>query len=125
MLAGFLVVDKPAGITSFDVVRAVRRAAGVRRVGHAGTLDPLATGVLPVALGEATRLVDALTGTTKRYTAQIIFGVETDTDDAAGAPLATHEVGALDAAAVAAALAAFVGEHPQVPPAYSAVKSAG
>ncbi len=123
--AGFLNIDKPPGITSFDVVRAIRRAAGVRRVGHAGTLDPLATGVLPVALGEATRLVEALTDASKRYTAQITFGVETDTDDAAGVAVATRDIGALDGPAIAATLALFVGEHPQVPPAYSAIKRGG
>lgn len=123
--AGFLNIDKPPGITSFDVVRAIRRAAGVRRVGHAGTLDPLATGVLPIALGEATRLVEALTDASKRYTAQITFGLETDTDDAAGAPVATYDIGALDGRAIAAALVPFVGEHPQVPPAYSAIKRDG
>ena len=70
-LRGFLNIDKPAGITSFDVVRAVRRAAGMRRVGHAGTLDPAATGVLPVALGDATKLVEELMDARKRYRAVI------------------------------------------------------
>jgi tRNA pseudouridine55 synthase len=83
-MRGFLNIDKPGGITSFDVVRAIRRASGVKRVGHAGTLDPLATGVLAVAIGDATRLIDAMMDTRKRYRAEITFGIETDTDDAEG-----------------------------------------
>jgi tRNA pseudouridine55 synthase len=122
---GFLNIDKPTGMTSFDVVRAVRRASGVRRVGHAGTLDPLATGVLPVALGSATRLVDALVDARKRYTAELRFGVETDTDDAEGTVTATRDTAALGAEAIAAALAGFVGEQLQLPPAYSAIKRSG
>ena len=80
LLRGFVNLDKPGGITSFDAVRAVRRAAGVKRVGHAGTLDPLATGVLPIAIGDATRLVDTLVDATKTYVAEIRFGIETDTE---------------------------------------------
>ena len=88
-IAGFLNIDKPSGVTSFDVVRAVRRAAGIKRVGHAGTLDPLATGVLPVAIGgEATRLVDGFVDAEKAYAAEVTLGTETDTDDAEGTPVA-------------------------------------
>lgn len=128
-VAGFLNIDKPTGMTSFDVVRAVRRAAGIKRVGHAGTLDPLATGVLPVAIGgEATRLIDAFVGAEKAYAAAITLGVETDTDDAEGTSVGTAEPGAVDALtteAIAAALATFEGAQMQFPPAYSAIKRGG
>lgn len=124
-LRGFLNVDKPAGMTSFDVVRAVRRAARVKRVGHAGTLDPLATGVLPVAVGDATRLIDALVEASKAYVAEVTFGLETTTDDAAGEAVARTDAGALTSAEVAAALDGFVGRQLQTPPAYSALKLEG
>lgn len=125
MLRGFINVDKPQGITSFDVVRRVRRASGTKKVGHAGTLDPNATGVLPVALGEATRLVDELVGATKRYRAEVIFGVATDTYDLDGAVMATADASGLDEAALREALRPYRGEVMQRPPAYSAVKRAG
>jgi tRNA pseudouridine55 synthase len=125
-MRGFLNIDKPTGMTSFDVVRAVRRAAGVKRVGHAGTLDPLATGVLPVAIGgEATRLIDALVGASKRYVAEVTLGAETTTDDSEGEVVASADASEVTAAAVASALETFVGTHPQLPPAYSAIKVAG
>ncbi len=124
-LRGFLNIDKPAGISSFDVVRAVRRAAGMRRVGHAGTLDPAATGVLPVALGEATKLVDELLDARKRYRAVIELGVATDSYDADGAVVARGDASAVTRAQVEAALAPFRGEQWQRPPAYSAVKRGG
>jgi tRNA pseudouridine55 synthase len=127
-MRGFLNIDKPGGITSFDVVRAVRRASGVKRVGHAGTLDPLATGVLAVAIGDATRLIDAMMETRKRYRAEVTFGAETDTDDAEGAVTVRGDldvVRALTTERVAAALATFEGERWQTPPAYSAIKQAG
>jgi tRNA pseudouridine55 synthase len=122
---GVLVVDKPAGMTSFDVVRRIRRAARARRVGHGGTLDPLATGVLPVCLGEATKLTQFLLDADKEYDVTLCFGVETDTLDADGAVTARRDPGGLDEAAVAAALPAFTGPIRQVPPAYSALKRAG
>lgn len=126
---GFLNIDKPSGMTSFDVVRAVRRAAGIKRVGHAGTLDPLATGVLPVAVGgEATRLIDAFVGTDKAYAAEITLGIETDTDDSEGQPVSEASPGAVAALtteAIATALATFVGAQLQFPPAYSAIKRGG
>ena len=127
-MRGFLNIDKPVGITSFDVVRAVRRASGVKRVGHAGTLDPLATGVLAVAVGDATRLIDAMVETRKRYRAEVTFGVETDSDDADGTVIARGNPGAIDvltAHQVASALAPFEGVQWQTPPAYSAIKQAG
>ncbi len=125
-MRGFLNIDKPGGMTSFDVVRAVRRASRVKRVGHAGTLDPLATGVLPVAVGgDATRLVDALVDATKRYTAEVTLGIETTTDDSEGEAVASADASGITRDEVAAALAGFVGVHRQTPPAFSAIKEAG
>src|SRR5579884_2822610 len=123
---GLLAVDKPAGWTSHDVVARVRRLAGQRRVGHAGTLDPLATGVLPVCLGQATRVVEYLSESGKSYRATITFGVETNTYDAEGEIIATHEVPAsLDLSAVERVLPDFTGTIQQVPPLYSALKRDG
>jgi len=123
-LDGVLVVDKPAGPTSHDVVALVRRLAGTRRIGHGGTLDPFATGVLPLFLGQATRLVEYHLGDRKAYRATICFGATSTTDDLAGelSPVAGPPP---DRAAVEAALAALVGPVLQVPPAYSAIKLAG
>jgi tRNA pseudouridine55 synthase len=120
-----LVVDKPIGPTSFDVVRQVRRAARSRRVGHGGTLDPAASGVLPICLGEATKLAQFLLDADKQYEFTVCFGVETDTDDAAGAVTARADAGPVDEAAVRGALPAFRGGISQVPPSYSALKRAG
>ena len=125
MVRGFINVDKPQGITSFDVVRQVRRAAGIRKVGHAGTLDPQATGVLPVAIGDATRLIDELVDARKRYTATIIFGTATDTYDVEGEVIEERDASHVDEASVVRALAPFIGEIMQRPPAYSAVKRDG
>lgn len=124
-MRGFINVDKPRGITSFEVVRRIRRAARTKKVGHAGTLDPNATGVLPIAVGEATRLVDELVGARKRYTAEILFGVETDTYDIEGETVDERDASALGEAHVREALTGFLGDQMQVPPAYSAVKRAG
>ncbi len=124
-MRGFINVDKPRGITSFEVVRRIRHAARTKKVGHAGTVDPNATGVLPIAMGEATRLVDELVGARKRYTAEIRFGVETDTYDLEGSVAAEHDASDLDEARVREALDGFLGAQMQVPPAYSAVKRAG
>lgn len=123
--AGFLNIDKPAGMTSFDVVRVVRRAAGTRKVGHTGTLDPLATGVLPVAIGEATKLVDELIGARKRYRGVVTLGVATDTYDADGEVVATADASAVTEQEIEAQLGRFRGELMQTPPAYSAVKRNG
>jgi len=120
-----LVVDKPVGPTSFTVVRQIRRAAGVRRVGHGGTLDPLASGVLPVCLGEATKLAPFLLEADKEYDVTIRLGVETDTDDAGGAVTATGDASSVTAAAVEEALARFRGRIEQVPPAFAAIKRDG
>src|SRR6478736_3778847 len=95
-----LVVDKPVGPTSFDVVRKVRRAAGLRRVGHGGTLDPAASGILPICLGEATKVSQFLLDADKEYTFAVCFGVETDTDDAAGAVTARRDPAGVAAADV-------------------------
>jgi tRNA pseudouridine55 synthase len=122
---GVLVCDKPAGMTSHDAVARVRRLAGQRRVGHGGTLDPPATGVLVLALGRATRLLPFLPTEPKRYLATVAFGAETDTLDAAGTVTATAEVGDLDEPRLRAALAGLVGPQLQVPPMVSAVKVAG
>jgi tRNA pseudouridine55 synthase len=122
---GVLNVDKPAGPTSHDVVARVRRLAGTRRVGHAGTLDPAATGVLVVLLGVATRLAEYLTELPKRYEAMIRFGLRTDTQDTTGTVLTESDASALTAAAVEAALARFRGEILQTPPMVSAVKVEG
>ncbi len=123
-MIGLLNVDKPAGMTSHDVVQQVRRLAGQRRVGHAGTLDPLATGVLLVCLGRATRLVEYLVDRPKVYEATVRLGQETDTYDADGAVVRERPV-AVTPAEVTAALALFRGEIEQVPPMYSAVKRDG
>ena len=124
-LDGVLVCDKPAGMTSHDVVARVRRLAGQRRVGHGGTLDPPATGVLLVALGRATRLLPFLPMEPKRYVADIGFGVQTDTLDAAGVVVATAPVDGVTRDALQAALARMTGPIEQVPPMVSAVKQGG
>jgi tRNA pseudouridine55 synthase len=122
---GILVVDKPSGITSFGVVRRVRRAAGVKRVGHGGTLDPLASGVLPVCFGEATKVLQFLLDADKEYEVTLRLGVETDSYDSDGQVTARRDPAGIDEAAVRAALPAFTGRVRQVPPAFSALKHAG
>jgi tRNA pseudouridine55 synthase len=119
------VVDKPSGWTSHDVVDAARRWLGTRRIGHLGTLDPAATGVLPLAVRDATKLVPFLEAGSKAYAGTIRLGAETDTLDAEGEVLRRHEGPLPDEAAVRAALATFRGEIEQVPPMYSAVKQGG
>ncbi len=123
--SGFLVVDKPVGWTSHDVVAAARRWFGTRRVGHLGTLDPLATGVLPLAIRDATKLIPFLEAGRKVYAGAIRLGVATDTFDAEGRVVSRHEGAFPDEARVREALAGFVGEIEQVPPMYSSVKHAG
>jgi tRNA pseudouridine(55) synthase len=120
-----LLVDKPAGMTSHDVVARARRALSVRRIGHAGTLDPMATGLLVLGVGAATRLLGHLAGSDKTYEATIRLGQATVTDDREGEVLATTSTAHLDDAAVRAALAAQTGPLQQVPSAVSAVKVAG
>lgn len=122
---GFLVVDKPIGMTSHDVVDAARRWLGIRRVGHLGTLDPLATGVLPLAIREATKLVPFLAEGEKVYVGTLRLGVATDTHDAEGRVTYRHDGPLPDEEHLRAALAAFVGEIDQVPPMFSSVKHGG
>ena len=123
--SGVLVVDKPAGVTSFDVVGCVRRRLRVQRVGHAGTLDPDGTGVLPVLLGEATKLMSYLTAHDKEYRAVVRFGIRTDTQDLSGRVLSDVAVPALTVEMVGTAAAAFVGRIRQTPPMYSALHHEG
>lgn len=122
-----LGIDKPVGITSHDVVARVRRALNERRVGHAGTLDPLASGVMVVGVGQATRLLGMLTLDTKSYLARISFGIETATDDAEGEVVRRVPIAPAlaDPAAATQAVAALVGPQDQVPPAYSAISVDG
>jgi len=125
MTAGILNLDKPKGWTSHDVVARVRRLTGEKKVGHAGTLDPFATGVLLVCLGMAVRLVEYLQGHDKRYRATVRLGISTDSYDAEGKPLQTRPVPELTVAAIEAALAQFRGTIQQRPPIYSAIKQRG
>jgi tRNA pseudouridine55 synthase len=122
---GILIVDKPTGCTSHDVVQRVRKALRQRSVGHAGTLDPLATGVLVVAVGEGTKLVSHLQSDDKRYQVTIALGAETDSHDADGEVTETADVPPLDAAMVEQALQPFIGCHPQEAPKLSAIKVGG
>ena len=122
---GLLIIDKPRGMTSFDVVRRVRKLCGTRRVGHAGTLDPLATGVLPVAVGEGTRIVQFLMEGDKTYQATLKLGEITDTQDAEGEILERRPVVGVTEETVAAASRSWVGKVSQVPPMYSALKKDG
>jgi len=122
---GIVVVDKPAGCTSHDVVQRVRKALRQRSVGHTGTLDPLATGVLVVAIGEGTKLVSHLQPDDKRYEVTIALGTETDSLDADGEVTETAEVPLLDRAMVEQALRGFVGRHSQEAPKLSAIKLGG
>jgi tRNA pseudouridine55 synthase len=123
---GLAVVDKPAGVTSHDVVGMLRRRFGERRVGHAGTLDPGATGVLVVGVGMVTRLLQFVGTGRKRYTGEVVLGVETDTLDADGTVVATHDIASMsveDAQRIAAAQ--LTGEIEQIPPMVSAVHVGG
>ena len=121
---GWIAVDKPAGITSAGVVARVKRALDAAKVGHGGTLDPLATGLLPIALGEATKTVSFAMDGSKTYEFEIAWGAETSTDDCEGEVTRTAP-GRPTAAAIAEALPVFTGSIMQVPPVYSAVKVAG
>ena len=123
--SGFLVVDKPPGQTSHDIVDAARRWFGTRRVGHLGTLDPQATGVLPLAIRAATKLIPFIESDTKIYDGTVVLGAETDTLDCEGEILRRFEGELPDRARVEAALEEFIGDVEQVPPMYSAVKKDG
>jgi len=126
-LVGILPVDKPAGMTSHDVVATVRRITGEGRVGHAGTLDPMATGLLVVLIGSYTRLAAYLTSAIKDYEAVITFGFETDTDDAEGTPTRHADIPAAlsQEARAGEVLSGLLGSSLQTPPAYSAIKVGG
>jgi tRNA pseudouridine55 synthase len=123
--SGLLIVDKPAGWTSHDVVAKIRKLAGTKRVGHAGTLDPMATGVLVVGVERATRLLGYLTLAEKEYAATIRLGQTTDTDDADGTVIGSVPVAAIDAAELQRAVSALTGQINQVPPGVSAIKIGG
>jgi tRNA pseudouridine55 synthase len=123
--SGLVIADKPSGWTSHDVVARIRRLAGTRRVGHAGTLDPMATGVLVVGVEKATRLLGYLALTEKEYLATIRLGQATDTGDADGTVVSASPAGELTLARVRAAAVSLTGEIQQVPPAVSAVKVGG
>jgi len=122
---GILNLWKPPGVTSHDVVAAVRRLTHQRRVGHAGTLDPMAEGVLVVGIGQGTRVLEYLAGHSKEYCARIHLGVTTETDDAEGAPLTVTEVKAFRRHTIVRALQSLTGTQEQTPPAYSALKIKG
>ncbi len=123
--SAILAIDKPAGMTSFDAVRVVRRIFDERRVGHAGTLDPTATGLLPICIGQATRLVDYFHQQSKTYRCVVRFGERSDTLDTEGEVVSGSDASALTEVDVRAAAAAFVGDIEQVPPMHSAVRHQG
>ncbi len=124
--SGVFVIDKPAGPTSFKMVSGVRRALGMKKVGHAGTLDPFATGLLVVCAGRAaTRMISMMMNGQKEYLATLCLGVETETFDPEGAVVARHPVGFLSAQSIEDCLCAFRGEQLQIPPIYSALKHQG
>ena len=124
-MLGFLNVNKPIGLTSHDVVAQVRRRLQIKKVGHAGTLDPLATGVLVLCLGAATRLSEYVMHSTKRYQAQIRLGVTTTTYDSEGEITAEYDPSGVTQAAFENALSQFFGDIEQIPPMYSAIKQGG
>lgn len=123
-MTGIFAIDKPEGFTSFDVVAKLRGILGTRKIGHGGTLDPMATGVLPIFVGRATKVADLLPDQTKRYTATALFGKRTDTGDITGDLLETSDV-CPGEQALSSALEKFVGPGEQLPPMYSAVKVDG
>src|SRR6478735_7953535 len=118
---GWIAVDKPSGITAATVVSRVKRAMNAAKVGHGGTLDPLATGILPIALGEATKTVNFAMDGAKTYRFEVTWGAGTDTDDSDGKVIATSPVRPTKAE-IEAALPAFTGHIQQIPPDYSAIK---
>ena len=120
-LNGVINVYKEKGFTSHDAIAVLRGVLKVKKIGHTGTLDPDATGVLPVCVGKATKVAQMIMGSDKEYVAELTFGSETDTQDATGQVLKTYEY-TYDAARVAEVVASFQGEYDQVPPMYSALK---
>lgn len=125
MASGLLIIDKPAGVTSHDVVARVRKITGQRKAGHTGTLDPMATGVLVVCLGQATRLIEYVMAGQKQYQAVIRFGLTTDTLDAEGEVVAQHDISTLTESRLAEILPSFLGTIEQRPPMFSAIKKDG
>ena len=121
----FFVIDKPAGITSHDVVSRVRRILGTRKVGHTGTLDPFATGVLPVAVNEATKAIPFLNEGVKSYEAEMCLGVSTDTLDMTGKVLSEKDYSAVNREQLEVVISQFIGSTSQIPPMYSAIKQGG
>ena len=122
---GIINIDKPSGITSMDVVRKIRSASGIKKVGHGGTLDPLATGVIPVAIGKATRLLEYFLMSNKSYIARIHFGGTTDTFDSEGEIISTNVDPPLDINVIEKTMNSFRGEIEQTPPPFSAIKKNG
>ena len=122
---GFIVVDKPAGMTSHDVVARLRRILGMKKIGHTGTLDPFATGVLPVALGEGTKAIPFLDEGVKEYRAVMRLGITTDTDDLEGRITLERPLEGIDDALIRETFPLFTGELSQIPPMYSALKRNG
>lgn len=125
MVDGFLVIDKPKGLSSHDVVNKVRRILGTKKVGHTGTLDPFATGVLPVAVGEGTKAIQFLDEGVKEYLATIRFGIATDTLDITGTTLHEQDATALTQPQLLQQMTQLTGEISQLPPMYSAIKQGG
>ncbi len=125
MISGMFLVDKPKGITSHDVVARIRKAGNFSRVGHGGTLDPMATGILPVFVGKSTRLSEMLHAWNKTYKFEVTFGITTDTGDAEGAVLSRSEIVEIDSERIENILPCFRGRLLQKPPMYSAIKRDG
>ena len=123
-MQGMILLDKPEGMTSFSAVSAVKRIFGEKRVGHTGTLDPMATGVLPILLGRATRLCELMLTADKRYTAEVLLGVETDTLDITGNVISETDCD-ISVVEFESVCSRFVGEYEQVPPMFSALKKDG
>ena len=121
---GVVVLDKPEGKTSHDMVNFMRRLTGIRRIGHTGTLDPMATGVLPICIGSAAKAADMLMLADKRYTAELTLGITTDTEDISGNVI-TRENVSVEKHKTEEAVKSFVGESEQIPPMYSAIKQNG
>lgn len=125
MVGGFLVIDKPVGISSHDVVNRVRRALGTKKVGHTGTLDPFATGVLPIAVNDGTKVIQFLDEGEKEYEAVICLGISTDTLDHTGTTLATNDPSGIRCEQLVKSMKSLTGAISQIPPMYSAIKQGG
>ena len=122
---GILVLDKPAGISSMEAVRRIKRASGIRRVGHGGTLDPMATGVIPICLGRATRLMEYMLDSSKEYIGEVHLGISTDSYDAEGEITGRNDPSGVEREAIEDVLNSFLGQIEQVPPMFSALKRKG